>query len=31
VVPFFTEPIYLNYANDSVTFDEPQPGDLPPF
>ncbi len=31
VVPFFTEPIYLNYANDSVTFDAPQPGDLPPF
>jgi hypothetical protein len=31
VVPFFTEPIYLNYANDSVTFDVPQPGDLPPF
>jgi hypothetical protein len=30
VVPFFTEPIYLNYANDSVTFDVPQPGDLPP-
>jgi hypothetical protein len=25
VLPFFQEPIYLSYADDTLSFDEPQP------
>jgi hypothetical protein len=28
VLPFLYEPIYLSYAGDTLSFDEPQPGDL---
>jgi hypothetical protein len=28
MLPFLYEPIYLSYAGDTLSFDEPQPGDL---